>query len=180
MQAYWLQLETEWLRSERALAGVLSFCYLTNNYGFTGDWFVGPIKDLAPGPTLDWFRHCFAPVAVFVNLADERYVKSRPPHAPGSVLLFNLVGVNDFPQMTSGKVRVRLLDASAKSVAEQTVDASVPGYGKSYIPVSLTLPKQPGGYLLLAEFTPSGAAATQSRRYIRVGTDQDKLFKFSR
>lgn len=36
-QAYWLQLETEWLRSKDYLAGVLSFCYLTNSYGYTGD-----------------------------------------------------------------------------------------------------------------------------------------------
>ncbi len=28
LQAYWMQLETEWLRSEPSLAGVLAFCYL--------------------------------------------------------------------------------------------------------------------------------------------------------
>ena len=48
-QAYWLQLETEWLRSNRSIAGVLAFCYLTNNYGYTGDWFIDNIKDLKPG-----------------------------------------------------------------------------------------------------------------------------------
>ncbi len=51
-QAYWLQLETEWLRSNRNIAGVLAFCYLTNNYGYTGDWFIGDIKDLKPSPVL--------------------------------------------------------------------------------------------------------------------------------
>ncbi len=30
-QAYLLQLETEWLRSEPSIAGVLAFCYLANN-----------------------------------------------------------------------------------------------------------------------------------------------------
>jgi hypothetical protein len=49
-QAYWLQLETEWLRSNRNIAGVLAFCYLTNNYGYTGDWFIDNVKDLKPGP----------------------------------------------------------------------------------------------------------------------------------
>jgi len=48
-QAYWLQCETEWLRANRSIAGVLAFCHLTNNYGYTGDWFVGNIKDLTPG-----------------------------------------------------------------------------------------------------------------------------------
>ena len=41
-QAYWLQLQTEWLRTERSLAGVLAFCYLTDDMGFTGDWFTNP------------------------------------------------------------------------------------------------------------------------------------------
>lgn len=50
LQAYWLQLETEWLRSERSVGGILAFCHLTNNYGFTGDWFINDIKDLQPSP----------------------------------------------------------------------------------------------------------------------------------
>ena len=33
LQAYWLELETEWLRSERSVGGILAFCHLTNNYG---------------------------------------------------------------------------------------------------------------------------------------------------
>ena len=70
LQAYWLQLETEWLRSNTSIAGVLAFCYLANNYGYTGDWFIDDIKDLKPGITLQWFQHCFAPAAVFINLTD--------------------------------------------------------------------------------------------------------------
>ena len=76
-QAYDLQLETEWLRSNRNIAGVLAFCYLTNNYGYTGDWFIGNIKDLKPSPVLKYFRDAFAPVNVFINLTDERYVKNQ-------------------------------------------------------------------------------------------------------
>src|SRR5450759_3026657 len=84
-QAYLLQLETEWLRSEPSLAGVLAFCYLANNYGYTGDWFTGNIKDLIPAPALNWFADAFAPSAVFINLTDERYVKQAIPHKPGAV-----------------------------------------------------------------------------------------------
>ena len=76
LQAYDLQWETELFRVHREVAGVLCFDYLSNNYGLTGDWFVGDIKDLKPGPTLFWFRNCFAPAAVFIDLADQRYVKS--------------------------------------------------------------------------------------------------------
>jgi hypothetical protein len=57
----------------------------------TGDWFIGEIKDLQPSPTLGWFRHCFAPAAVFVDLTDQRYTKHTTPFQPGLSLSFNLV-----------------------------------------------------------------------------------------
>ena len=109
LQAYWMQLETEWLRSNPIIAGVLAFCYLANNYGYTGDWFAGNIKDLKPTSTLDWFQHAFAPAATFINLADERYVKMKEPHQPGSNLLFTLAGINNNPGTASGTVKIKLL-----------------------------------------------------------------------
>ena len=172
LQAYWLALETEWLRSERSFAGVLAFCYLTNNYGFTGDWFIDDIKDLRPGPTLEWFRHCFAPAAVFIDLTDERYTKHVPPHEEGSELVFNLVGVNDEPNNVNGQVKVKLLDAGGKQVAGNDAQISIPAYGKCYLPTKLQLPRENGGYLLLAEFKPVGIDTNLpiiSRRYIKVG-----------
>lgn len=174
-QAYWLQLQTEWLRTERSLAGVLAFCYLTNDLGFTGDWFVGPVAELSPSPTLKWFRHCFAPAAVFIDLLDGRYMKHASGFEPGSPLTFNLVGVNDNPESTSGRVVLRLLDCRGQESGRKTVSVTVPAFGKQYMPVSLTLPRQAGGYLLLAEFSPQspqgakGAGSVISRRYLKVG-----------
>ena len=171
LQAYWLQLQTEWLRAERALAGVLHFCYLTNNYGFTGDDFTGPIADLHPAPIFNWFRHCFAPTAVFIDLTDERYMKHVPPHAPGSALTVDLVGVNDPGIPASGQVVVRLLDSRGKEVLRQTKPIQIPAYGSQKLPVTLRLPDKPDGYLLLAEYTPDGPAKSEpvlSRRYIKI------------
>ena len=96
LQAYWLERESEWLRSERSVGGILAFCHLTNNYGFTGDWFINDIKDLEPSPAFRWFKHCFAPSAVFIDIADRRYTKHLEPLKPGSVFVLNLVGGNDF------------------------------------------------------------------------------------
>jgi hypothetical protein len=180
LQAYWLQLQTEWLRSYRSLAGVLQFCYLTNNYGFTGDAFVGPIAQLNPSPMLDWFGHCFAPAAVFINLTDERYTKHLEPHAPGSVLAFNLVGVNDLKEPVRGNVTVRLLDSGGKEVRKETFSIEIPAYGEQAVPLSLPLPDKADGYLILAQFTPEGgpeAGPVLSRRYIRVGS-KDQSFRF--
>jgi beta-galactosidase/beta-glucuronidase len=172
LQAYWLECETEWLRTERSLAGVLAFCYLTNNFGFTGDWFIGPIAELNPGPTLKWFKHCFAPSAVFIDLEDSRYTRHVPPYEPGSRIALNLVGVNDHPREITGRVALRLLDSSGKESGREAFEITIPAYEKQYLPVSLALPEKDGGYLLLAEFTPQGGdskAPVLSRRYIKVG-----------
>jgi len=170
LQAYWLQLETEWLRSQSSVAGVLAFCYLANNYGYTGDWFIDDIKDLKPGKTMHWFRHCFAPAALFINLTDERYMKHIPAHEPGSTLHLALAGVNDHPGPVSGKVKISLLDAAGKPAVVNTSDVELAPLSRSAILTSLTLPDQPGGYLLVSEFFPTGTSAPViSRRYLRVG-----------
>lgn len=169
LQAYWLQLETEWLRSEPSIAGVLAFCYLANNYGYTGDWFAGNIKDLKPTITLDWLQHAFAPAATFINLTDERYTKQVEPHQPGSTLLFNLTGVNHHTTATSGTAKIKLLDATGKAVSEQSLPIRLPSFLRTDIPVSLSLPSQTGGYVLVAEFNPENGHPVISRRFIRVG-----------
>lgn len=175
LQAYWLQMETEWLRSERTIAGVLAFCHLTNNYGFTGDWFINDIKDLTPSPAFKWFKHCFAPEAVFIDLADERYAKHIAPHAPQSNIIFNLVGVNDLNKLSSGKVIVKLLDSKGNSVLSQEQSIEIDAFGKKLLPCMIQLPTQSGGYLLKVEYYPEGKTLPIiSRRYIKVGSQQDK------
>jgi hypothetical protein len=178
LQAYWLQLETEWLRSNSSLAGILAFCYLANNYAYTGDWFVDDIKDLKPGLTLGWFRHCFAPAAVFINLMDERYMKQAVPHVPGSELLFNLAGINNNPEKISGQLNIKLLDSAGKVSAEKKMDVTLDPLKRTEFIASLVLPEHPGGYLLIAAYTPSGSPGDTptgspreiiSRRYIRIG-----------
>jgi hypothetical protein len=165
-----MQLETEWLRSNPNIAGVLAFCYLANNYGYTGDWFAGNIKDLKPTATLDWFQHAFAPAATFINLTDERYVRMTQAHKPGSVLIFNLVGINNNLSISSGTVKIKLLDSKGKAVSEQSNTVKLPSFVRTNIPVSVTLPTQAGGYLLIAEFTPENGKTVISRRYLKVGT----------
>lgn len=182
MQAYWFQLETEWLRAERAFAGVLGFCYLTNNYGFTGDWFEGSVKDLHPSPTLNWQQHCFAPSAVFIDLTDERYTRHLPPRQPGSWMAFNLVGVNDYDAPVSGDVVVKMLDSQGSEVNRRQISITIPPYGKQIAPIAMQIPNESGGYLMLAEFTPNRAQTPSpvlSRRYLKVGEkDRYEWFEY--
>lgn len=170
LQAYWLELETEWLRSERSVGGILAFCHLTNNYGFTGDWFINDIKDLEPSPAFRWFKHCFAPSAVFIDLADRRYTKHLEPLKPGSDLVFNLVGVNDLNKESSGKVLLKLLDEKGTIISTQEESIVIEPFGKRLQPCLLELPSKSGGYLLIAEYHEKGRAKpVLSRRYLKVG-----------
>lgn len=174
-QAYWMQLETEWLRSDPNAAGVLAFCYLANNYGYTGDWFIDNIKDLKPSLTLDWFQHAFAPATTFINLTDERYTKFIEPHQPGSMLTFNLAGINNKPSTVNGTVSVKLINQKGKSVSEQKYKVKLNSYLRTDIPVVVKLPGIAGGYTVVAEFTPENGSPVISRRNIRVG----KLAEYS-
>jgi beta-galactosidase len=177
LQAYWLQLETEWLRSNPSSAGVLAFCYLANNYGYTGDWFIDDIKDLKPGKTMYWFRHCFAPAAVFINLPDERYTKHVAVHQPGSSLLFELTGINNNPEVSAGILKIRLVDSTGHAVIVKETTIELKPLSTERFIQSMNLPELPGGYLLLAEYFPESASKPViSRRYIRIG--QAAAYKF--
>jgi beta-galactosidase len=177
MQAYWLQCETEALRVRRDLAGILAFCYLSDNLGFTGDWWVGDVAQLNPSPTLRWFKNCFAPTAVFIDLTDHRYAKAARPFTPGSQLAFNLIGVTDELSPVAGSVRLRLLDSDGKEVWRESRQVVIPAYANKYIPVCLNLPVKSGGYLMVAEFMRDGTDfPVLSRRYIRVGDEIPKYF----
>jgi len=169
-QAYWLECETEWLRSNSEVAGVLAFCYLTNNYGYTGDWFEGNVRDLKPATTLTWFKECFAPLNVFINLTDERYISSLPSHRTGEKLNFTLFGVNDLAHSVTGVVSVLLADSKGKIVYRKNVDVFLTAYERKQIPHSIVLPAVPGGYLLETVFKRTGSReGKKSRRFIRVG-----------
>ncbi len=168
-QAYWLQLETEWLRSQPYHAGVLAFCYLTNNYGYTGDWFINHIKDLEPAPALNWFKHAFAPQAVFINLTDGRFMKQQKPYQPGSILSFTLYGINDKSNPVTGELELLICDENGNESQLDLKTVSIPATGNKSIPACITLPEKPGGYLLLAKFKPGGGNEVISRRYIKVG-----------
>jgi beta-galactosidase/beta-glucuronidase len=180
MQAYYSQLETEWLRSEPNLAGVLAFCYLANNYGYTGDWFIDNIKDLNPAPTLEWFSSAFAPSGVFINLTDERYVKNTDPHTPGEKFTLKLGKINDLNRDITGKVTLEIFDSFGKRIEKKVFPVSLQPFDRSSFSIEISLPVKSGGYLLLAEFLPEGSThSVISRRFIKVGVlPAYKYFEF--
>ncbi len=169
MQAYWLACETEWIRAERTMAGVLSFTHLTNNYGYTGDWYIDNIRDLEKSISLKWFKHAFSPAAVFIDLADQRYFPNGY-YEPGEQLVFNLVGVNDLNSEENGTVTARLINADGDIISQIKRNVELPAYQRKNIPVFFTLPKEKGGYLILSEFKNQKTnEIMKSRRFIKIG-----------
>lgn len=175
-QAYYIQLQTEALRARKEIAGVMSFSYLTFNKGYTGDWFLNPIKDLKPSPTLKWQYHCFAPFAVFIDMEDGRYLKNPVIHQPGEQLIVKLLAVNDLPFKQKGQVTLKILDSDENvCFGSGFYPIDVPAHEKSFIAANISCPHTPGGYLLISELKDKTGEVQISRRYIRIGEENESV-----
>ncbi len=169
-QAYYIGLQTEALRARKEIAGVMSFAYLTFNKGYTGDWFLNPIKELKPSSTLKWQYHCFAPFAVFIDMEDGRYLKNPINHKPGEELIVKMLAVNDLSSTQEGVVTMKILDSEQKvSSREDPFTITVPAHEKRFLASKIHCPGTPGGYLLITELKDETGKTQISRRYIRVG-----------
>jgi beta-galactosidase len=175
LYSYCFQIQTEALRSRRYIDGVMGFSYLTMNKGYTGDWFLEPISELVPAPALLWQYHCFAPFAVFIDQEDGRYLKNPKIFSPGESHIFNLLGVNDSPSGKSGSLSVKLIDKEGIEVFEVTIGLSIAAHFEEHVAVNVLLPEKTGGYLLVSELTDPENSTQISRRYIRVGTVEEKV-----
>ena len=169
-QAYILAIESEILRSSRQVDGIASFAYLTNNNGYTGDWFEDDIKDLTPSQGLLVQYHTCRPFAAFLDVQDARYLKDPKHYIPGSKQLFKVFAVNDYATAQKGNLTLKLLDHKGEVLSQQQ-EVSVDGKWQKSIVFDIQLPEKEGGYMLLAEFNPEGATDISqiSRRYIKVG-----------
>ena len=72
-------------------------------------------------------------------------------------------------------VKVNLINAGGKVTAEQNFPVKLESFLRTDVPVSVILPNEAGGYVLVAEFTPENRKPVISRRFIRVG----KLAEYS-
>ena len=177
-QAYLMGIETEMQRSARVFSGIISFSYLTNNGGHTGDWFINHIADLEPSQALLVQYHAMKPFAVFIDMEDGRYLKNPKHMQPGSVLNLNLFAVNDSPVKKEGTVYFKIINSEGKVIDSKTMPVKVDDYWQQLIPVSIKLPKEKGGYMLITELDAKGDDNINqvSRRYIRVGDAEGVKF----
>jgi hypothetical protein len=167
-QAYYIQLQTEELRSRRYIAGLMSFTYLTFNKGYTGDWFLNPIKDLIPGISLKWQFHCFSPFAIFIDLEDGRYLANPIIFEPGKYQEIILFGINDTSVEKKGLVILKIIDTDNNIVSKETFNITIDPHFEELSAVNILLPEKSGGYLLMSELSDNNITQI-CRRYIRVG-----------
>jgi len=177
-QAYLTAIEAETLRSARIFSGLFSFVYLTDNGGYTGDWFRDNIKDLQPAQALLMQYHTHRPFAFFIDLEDGRYLKDPRHHEPGSALPLNLFGVNDSNQKKKGHVTLKIMDHRGGIVSEYSVNVEVEPFWQSNVPVSIQIPGTPGGYMLLSELEDGHdeMPVQVSRRYFIAGEVDEPKF----
>ncbi len=184
-QAYVLAIESEVIRSCTKTDGMASFAYLSNDNGFTGDWFMNPISELRPHQSLLAQYHTCTPSAVFLDLNDTRYFDKAKFYLPKEKIKIDLMAINDLNEDVNGVVKVSLVDVYDKSMKVTEMNISLlPNEHKS-VYFYLTLPSKAGGYMLLTEYTYSEKTRKQpqiSRRYVRVGMNKDvnyPKFRFS-
>ena len=63
-------------------------------------------------------------------------------------------------------------------MTSQDLTVKLDSYLRTDIPVSIVLPAEVGGYVLVAEFTPENGGTVISRRFLKIGESPDyKYFK---
>lgn len=176
-QAYILAIESEILRSARQVDGLASFAYLTNNNGYTGDWFMDDIKDLKPSQALLVQYHTCRPFAAFLDVQDARYLKNPTHIVPGTSETINVFLVNDYSKDVQGTISLKLIGLDGVE-AEFTQKVNVEAQWQRNIPFKLNIPSKDGGYMLITELQEEGCSnmSQVSRRYIQVGSNQTKAW----
>ncbi len=174
-QAYMMGIEGEIMRSTGKIAGLASFTYLTNDPGYTGDWFAD-ITKLTPTPALQVQYHTHRPFAAFLNVRDGRYLKKGVKvWKGGAQQSFDLLFVNESPEWKMGHLQLSLRGTDGRLVTRSREIKMAP-FSRKEVSLSIRLPTTPGGYLLtstLADTNASGEQPQKSRRFIRIGTRGD-------
>ncbi len=168
-QAYILSIESEIIRSTGQADGMATFAYLSNDRGYTGDWFAD-IKNLTPTPALICQYHTCRPFAVFLDVEDGRYLKNPKTISPASDYKVKLFVVNDDDEDKEGKVVISLYDRYGK-VYSTSKQISVKKRWHDWDMIHIPIPEKEGGYMLISELYghDSDNIPQISRRYIKVG-----------
>jgi hypothetical protein len=106
-------------------------------------------------------------------------MKHPEPYKAGSNLFFNLVGVNDYVTPATGIVVLKLLNSKGEVATQQDIAMRIDPLAKKIQPCLIELPKEKGGYTLVAAYYPDGKTTPViSRRYLKIGDSKDEKYDF--
>ncbi|HVO10580.1 MAG TPA: glycoside hydrolase family 2 TIM barrel-domain containing protein [Vicinamibacteria bacterium] len=165
LNAYLLAAETEYWRAHRDYAAVLHFVYLSCSYPgvFTADHFQD-VKTLTLNPWFeDYMGEAMKPLGVYLEFFQPRL-------APAESRSFRVRMVNDGYQAQKGELRLTVEGADGREQSRAGTGFEVAPLGALTRDLELTLPAQPGSYVIKATaLTPAGAT-TVSRRQVTIGS----------
>ncbi|MEZ4908042.1 MAG: glycoside hydrolase family 2 TIM barrel-domain containing protein [Saprospiraceae bacterium] len=177
-QSYMLVMEGEILRSTRRIAGLASFAYISNDHGYTGDWFMNPIKELLPNQTLLAQYNSHKAFAAFIDLKDGRYLKQKDVFKKNTEYPINIFILNDLNKISSGILSIKIIDNKGKIVSTQSTKISVNANWQKNHTFIVKIPKKSGGYMIKTELQSDNDdnIPQVSRRYINVGKSSNNDF----
>jgi hypothetical protein len=74
---------------------------------------------------------------------------------------------------------LKLINSKGEVVTQQDESISIDSFGKKTLPCMMELPKEKGGYLLVAEYFPEGKnQPVISRRYLKIGDSPNEKYDF--
>jgi beta-galactosidase len=179
-QAYYVAIEAETLRASKSYAGILSFVYLTNNRGYTGDWWLGDVADLKPSQTLLMQYNISKLFGVYINHEDQRYNRNGGYYNPSAASSISLFATNESDKVRSGRVALKCIDHKGQTALLKEIDIELEPFSYKMITADVRIPHEEGGYMLVTELTDKDADPSDlkqiSRRYIRVGRSANPVF----
>jgi beta-galactosidase len=167
LYARYLAALTEFWRCHRQCAGVLHFCGLGYSRagdkprpegGATSDHFLD-LETLSFEPHFEQYvRDAFSPVGLMLDFWEEE-------QSCGQTRPLRVFVINDLYEDWRGTVTLKTMQAG-RCVRAKSVPCSVASLGKEVLPITDTVPDQPGDYTLIAELTdPSGRVVRSLRDF---------------
>ena len=161
--AKYLGMETEYWRSMRKFAGIMSFCALTYSHpnpprGLTCDNFQD-VKKLKYEPYFyQYVRPAFSPVGLMINFWDEKVIAGTELKIPVNI-------INDTDNDWKGTVKLTLLNSESQ-VTQQIQQAVIHSDGKEILHFTLKTPEIKGKYKLETEILVEGELIKSIREFI--------------
>jgi beta-galactosidase len=190
LYARYLAALTEFWRCGRKCAGVLHFCGLGYSRpgdkprpegGATSDHFID-LENLTFEPNFEQYvRDAFSPVGLMIDFWAEQLDplfqgdKLAPAKAGGSRRKFDVVLINDLPNLFEGPVRLAIRrkasltgERDGATVTEKSQNCRIDGLASIVLTFEMEVPRQEGQYQLVAELTRADGARVRSLRDFKV------------